>query len=141
MQTHKPIQWTNSYKYLGETNSEINSKIVHDEIYTESNDINNINIHSMSLKKFGSFKKKVKRFDKKIEVKNRVKRHEADPRCDSFLYAKTKGYITHPHDEKETEGLYYNNSDCTTVITGKFMLSLFISLCIYVVEKLKVWFR
>lgn len=118
---------------MDESNSEIRSKTIHDDLYTDAgehdtryvnfrndeNDFRNVNLHSMSLK-IGEGEDKVREFDDKMVVKNRVKREESDPRCETFSYVDTKGYITHPHKEKEPD-LYYNNSDCTTVVSGKFI--------------------
>ncbi|KOB65391.1 Uncharacterized protein OBRU01_22817, partial [Operophtera brumata] len=111
MQTHKPTQRTNSYKNLEETNSKINRQVVHDEIYTEDHDLKNMNLHSINPIEF-------RHFEENMVMKNRVKRDTGDPRCKAFEYDNSKDYIMHPHNEKEMEGLYYNNTDCTTVITA-----------------------
>lgn len=151
MRTHKPNQWTNIYKNyntdseiniyknIDDTNSEVRNIFkkdeanhaiisqIHDEIYTE-NEFENIDSHSMNLKPFEGKERKFEEMQtmslkKGVETKNRVKRDDNDPRCEHFNYVESRGYITHPHGDKEPY-LYYNNSDCTTTISGKF-ISLF----------------
>lgn len=114
--------WINKInrKYINynENFDEVKPKKKFDEIY-EENEIQkkNLDIHRSNVLKM---KREMRNFDESdLEVKNRVKREENDPRCESFEFDANDKFITHPHPRNGGNNYYYNNSNCVTKITGE----------------------